>query len=232
MTLRSCILRRQSIDIGSIPIIKKFVLFLCARNLYLIKQRKMQVAIRKDFTPQKIINFFLSVHKRLGKGMRNLSQAVYGENICHCPWRLRSHSLWNDKLVWTVRKDIRDQKDSEQNATINSFIMQWLACRQRLTKKQLVQKKWFSFTVSISKDVPRIKDFKKLFRIKESRNNWILIQTIESRNSLHDSLIRTGEPRNNILDSKQWIRKLFLIITLFRIMNREPVDSLFLFQSL
>ena len=164
--------------------------------------------------------------------MRNLSQAVYGENICHCPWRLRSHSLWNDKLVWTVRKDIRDQKDSEQNATINSFIMQWLACRQRLTKKQLVQKNWFSFTVSISKDVPRIKDFKKLFRIKESRNNWILIQTIESRNSLHDSLIRTGEPRNNILDSKQWIRKLFLIITLFRIMNREPVDSLFLFQSL
>ena len=54
----------------------------------------------------------------------------------------------------------------------------------RLAKKQLVRNRSFSFTASVSRNEPRINDFEKLFRIKESRN------------SLSDSLVRTGESRN------------------------------------
>ena len=43
-----------------------------------------------------------------------------------------------------------------------------------MAKKQLVRNKWFSFTVSVSKNEPRIKTFEKLFRIKESRNSFLL----------------------------------------------------------
>ena len=51
--------------------------------------------------------------------------------------------------------------------------------------KQLVRNKWISFTVSVSKNDPRIKDFEKLLRIKKQLF-WFI-------------------------DSNQWIKKHFII---------------------
>ena len=74
----------------------------------------------------------------------------------------------------------------------------------------------FSFTVSVSKNEPKFKDFEKLFGVKESRNNFFstLIRTKESRNSLFDSLIRTSESRINFwIKNQQWIVKQVFGIT-------------------
>ena len=69
---------------------------------------------------------------------------------------------------------------------------------QRLAKKQLVRNKWFSFTISDSKNF-----FDSLFRNSESRNKffWWLVRINESRNKVFVSIIRNRKSRNGILHS-------------------------------
>ena len=111
---------------------------------------------------------------------------------------------------------------------------------QRLAKKHLVRNTWIIFPVSVLKSKPRNVFFWKLFRINESRNNFFgsLVRISESRNRSLESLIRISESRNTFFESvvwisgsNQWIKK-HLCHQSFRIMNQEPIDSLFLSQSL
>ena len=71
---------------------------------------------------------------------------------------------------------------------------------QRLAKKQLIRNKWFSFTVSVSKNEPRIKAFEKFFRINKTAFSSKLIRTKESRNSFFDSLVWIRESRSRNLE--------------------------------
>ena len=71
---------------------------------------------------------------------------------------------------------------------------------------------------------------------KKQRINWFLIHDSKQLmiKVFLDSLIRTSESGNTffwICDSNQLIKK-HLFRQLFRIMNQEPIDSLFLCQSL
>ena len=81
-----------------------------------------------------------------------------------------------------------------------------------MAKKQLVRNKWFNFTVSVSKNQPRIKTFEKLFRIKESSNSFLL--KIDSNQRIKKQSFRFTDSnqwiKNQhfwIIDSKQWIKK-------------------------
>ena len=89
---------------------------------------------------------------------------------------------------------------------------------QRIGSKFELQHKWFSFIVSVARYQPRTNYSEKVFRIKESRNQFCSkkIWTKESRNRLST---RWRKPRNSVKPytrntktflffvSKQWTKK-------------------------
>ena len=84
---------------------------------------------------------------------------------------------------------------------------------QRLAKKQLVRNKWFSFTISDSKNF-----FDSLFRNSESRNKFFLMtgsnQWIKKQSFCIDHSKQKIKKRYSpFFDSKQWIEKQFLWIS-------------------
>ena len=95
-----------------------------------------------------------------------------------------------------------------------------------MAKKQLIRNKWFSFTVSGSKNEPRIKTFEKLFRIKESRNSFFL--KIDSNQRIKKQSLRFSDSNQNFCFLIHWFesKRLFLD-SLTRISFEEKAVSWF-----